>query len=649
MQRSPLPPERIFRSQRLAHSANSRLSISLESHPQHVQHELLISNLTRIFGEFDDTMLSLIEPKLEWLEVGGGETLFRQGDVGNTLYFVISGRLKAIITDTDGRSKVIGEIVRGETVGEMAVFTASPRSATVVAIRDSLLVRLSKETFEEVIAAYPGVAMNVTRLIITRLQTAQNPRKPIKKPVNICLLAVHDTVQLMDFVQQLQPLLAKRGGICVASSESVDSALGHPGVAQADKSDSAAYRELTRWLDDQESQHEFLVYVADRSMTEWTRRCLRQADEILLLADTDQSPETSALESQYQAWKPQMGAAEVLVLIHPTETLTPHGTANWLQHRPGVKAHYHIRQGLARDMARISRILSGTAIGLVLAGGGAKGFAHIGVLKALEAADIPIDFVGGTSVGAVVAAAISYDKPAESVALTMKKGALYNPTKDYNWLPLVSLIRGLRMERMIKNSVREFLGRDEPDIEDSWRTLFLVSSNYSQAREVIHTRGPLVKYLQASTAIPGVFPPVIDGDDLLVDGGTFNNFPADVMSRLGVGKVIGIDLVIDKPRKLNFTEMPRPIALLRDRFRPKRLKKYRVPSLVSIMINSMLLYSAARRNETKQFIDLYFNPDVSKYGLLDWRSFDKIAEKGYAHGREVLAQLSPEELGAFTS
>jgi len=619
----------------------------LESQPHHFQHELLISNLARIFGEFDDTMLSLIEPKLEWIEIGGGETLFHQNDIDNTLYFVISGRLKALITDADGRSKVIGEIVRGETVGEMAVFTGSPRSATIVAIRDSLLVRLSKQTFEEVIAAYPGVAMNVTRLIINRLQTAQNPRKPIKKPVNICLLAVHNTIQLDDFVQQLQPLLAKRGGIYVASSDSVDSALGRPGLAQANKGDSATYRELTRWLDDVESHHEFLVYVADRTMTEWTRRCLRQADEILLLADTRQSPEISELESQYQSWKQQLGAAEVLVLIHPADTSTPHGTATWLRNRPGVKAHYHIRQGLARDMGRLARILSGTAIGLVLAGGGAKGFAHIGVLKALEEADIPIDFVGGTSIGALVAAAISYDKPAERVAETMKKGALYNPTKDFNLLPLLSLIRGVRMEQMINNCLREFLGRDEPDIEDSWRTLFMVSSNYSQAREVVHTRGPLVKYLRASTAIPGVFPPVIDGDDLLVDGGTFNNFPADVMSRMGVGKVIGIDLVIDKPRKLNFTEMPSPVALLRDRFRTKKLKKFRVPTLVSIMINSMLLYSAARRTETKQFMDLYFNPDVSRYGLLDWRSFDQIAEKGYEHGREVLAQLSPEEFGGF--
>ncbi len=619
----------------------------LESHSQHGQHELLISNLTRIFGEFDETMLSLIEPKLEWVELGGGETLFRQHDIDTTLYFVISGRLKALITDADGQPKVIGEIVRGETVGEMAVFTEAPRSATIVAIRDSLLVRLSKETFEEVIAAYPGVAMNVTRLIINRLQTAQNPRKPIKKPVNICLFAVHDTIPLADFVEQLQPLLAKRGAIYVASSASVDAARGRPGLAQAEKSDSATYRELTRWLDDIESQHEFLVYVADRTMTEWTRRCLRQADEILFLADTRESPELSELESEYQSWKRQLGAAEVLVLVHPADTASPHGTAAWLRHRPGMKAHYHIRQGLARDMGRLARILSGNAIGLVLAGGGAKGFAHIGVLKALEEAGIPIDYVGGTSIGAVVAAAISYDKPADRVAQTMKKGALYNPTKDYNWIPLVSLIRGVRMQQMISNSVREFLGREEPDIEDSWRTLFMVSSNFSQAREVVHTRGPLIKYLRATTAIPGVFPPVVDGDDLLVDGGTFNNFPADVMSRLGVGKVIGVDLVIDKPRKLNFTEMPRPMSLLRDRFRSKHQKKYRVPSLVAIMINSMLLYSSARRTETKRYMDLYFNPDVSRYSLLDWRSFDAIAGKGYDHGRELVAQLSEAELGEF--
>ncbi|GAB3967111.1 hypothetical protein GCM10028806_08840 [Spirosoma terrae] len=203
-----------------------------------------------------------------------------------------------------------------------------------------------------------------------------------------------------------------------------------------------------------------------------------------------------------------------------------------MRHRPWISQHYHIRQGLARDIARLARILSGTANGVVLAGGGAKGFAHLGVVKALQEFSIPIDFLGGTSVGGLLAASISFDQPLDIMHQHLHQAALFNPTKDYSWLPLISLIRGKRIDQMIQETVRAFIGNSEVGIEDMWLPLFTISSNFHQAREEIHTRGPLVKYLKATTAIPGVFLPVIDGDNLLVDGGIFNNFPADIMRQM---------------------------------------------------------------------------------------------------------------------
>ncbi|WP_420149516.1 patatin-like phospholipase family protein, partial [Spirosoma sp.] len=531
------------------------MRLSIEPLVNSYQKEQLLTNLHRIFGQFDTTMLTMLEPLLEWVEISGGDILFRQHDIGDSLYLVISGRLQAYILDEKNRRQVIGEIIRGETVGEMAIFTGDPRSATIVALRDTVLVKLSKYAFEQVIAAYPVVSMNVTKLIINRLRTSQGQRKVIKKPVNICVLGLHENPeepisQATGFTSKLASLLHQKGSTFMVSSEVVDTNFNQPGFAQVDKQTPMAYRQLTQWLDDQESQHDFMLYVTDpyqpgEPLPEWTRRCLRQADEILLLADARKEPDLTRIEIQYLTNELRAGVPHTLLLLHPSDTTHPRNTARWLALRPAVKSHYHIRPTLGRDMARLARILSGTAIGLVLAGGGAKGFAHIGVLRAIQEWGIPIDFVGGTSVGALVAATFSFDEAIEPTTQHLRKAAHFNPTRDYNFLPFISLIQGRRIKQMIQTCINDFTGNMNPDIEDSWLTFFALSSNYTQAREEVHTRGAMVKYLLATSAIPGVFPPVIDGNDLLVDGGSFNNFPSDVMSRFGVGKVIGVDLSID--------------------------------------------------------------------------------------------------------
>jgi NTE family protein len=139
--------------------------------------KLLRDNLNKIFGEFDDTILNEIENQLVWIELDGGKTIIKEGDIGDSLYFVLSGRLVATKKDIDGHEYTIGDIVRGETVGEMAIFTGEPRYATVTAIRDSVLVKLSKPLFEKVIREYSDVALNVTRLIIERIKKTHKPRK----------------------------------------------------------------------------------------------------------------------------------------------------------------------------------------------------------------------------------------------------------------------------------------------------------------------------------------------------------------------------------------------------------------------------------------------------------------------------------------
>ena len=611
------------------------------------QHELLIDNLTQIFGDFDTKMLEIIEPQMEWIEILSGQTLFKQHDEGDCLYFVISGRLRAYIETHEGHQKTIGEIMRGETVGEMAIFTDEKRSASIVAIRDSTLAKLSKEVFKQIIEAYPLVSLNVTKIIINRLKQSQNPRKSVKKPVNICLLAINESIDIHQFSQNLVECLMPKVNVLFLSSEQVNKLFGKENIAQTDKKDTQNYQQLSRWLEEQEAKYQIIMYVADPTSTQWTKRCIRQSDEIFLVADTTQKPTISELENELLGENHQTGAKQTLILLHNKETHSPSGTEKWLHHRKTIKTHYHIRPELPTDMARLARILGGTANGLVLAGGGAKSFAHLGVFKALQEFNIPIDFVGGTSAGAFMSAMLSFDLSPERAKSMAKIGAVSDPASgDYNFFPFISLLKGKKITDIIDTTLKEIAYTDVL-IEDTWLPLYIVSSNYTQACEEVHTKGKLSKFLRASGAIPGVFPPIIHKGDLLVDGGSFNNFPTDIMNNLGIGNVIGVDLLIGKVHNLTLEEVPSAWELLQDKFRPKRKRKYRLPSLVSILLNTTVLYSNARHFQTRQCTDLCFNPDVRKFGILESKSFEKIYETGYQHAKETLSAMTEKELERF--
>ena len=599
------------------------------------------NSLTGIFGTLPDEQLAQIEHRLTWYELTAGAELFRQGDTSDGVFFVISGRLRALV-DTDGEQTSIGEIRRGESVGEMALLTGEPRMATVVAIRDTVLVGLTKQAFEAIVQLAPLLAIHVGRVVIQRLKKAQAPAKAVGKPVNICLLPITPLPDFKGFMAQLHEHLGGTGPAMLLSSARLNALHQTPDLAQVPPRQADAYQQLTAWLDDQEARHEFVLYACDYTHSEWTKRCLGHADIIYFVADAQQPSGLSFLEKCLSTSRgPGLSIPQQLILLHGPQTTHPRGTANWLQPRQ-VQAHYHIRPYLPTDMARLARLVSGNAIGLVLAGGGAKGFAHLGVFRALQEASVPVDYVGGTSMGAMMAGLIAFDLPPERARQMARNCSLANPTRDYDLLPLVSLIKGNQLDRMIRQTIQESVGFDI-QLEDTWLPLFVVSSNYTQAREEVHTHGSLFRYMRASISIPGLFPPVIEGPDLLMDGAMFNNFPTDVMSYTGVGTIIGVNLSRDEVQTLDIDQVPTSRQLLRDRLRPKAHRRYQLPSLLSILLNTTLLCSTARQKTACHLVDLQFSPDVSRFGLIDWESFDAIYATGYTHATEVLRELTPHQ------
>ncbi|MCR9100664.1 MAG: patatin-like phospholipase family protein [bacterium] len=602
---------------------------------------LLHKGLGEIFGEFEEALLDFLLPHIQWVKLHGSGYLFEEGDQGDAVYFLVRGRLLALRRSAgeETPSEVLGEIARGEVVGEIAVHSEEPRMAGVMAIRDSVLIKISAEAYFQALQHFPKLGHRITKRIIKRLRRDDAGQHQVKRPATLLLLAQDQNEDFMEYFHQLKEALQEAGSVKVLTEADVTE---HFGTGDNAIPDLASER-LSHWLEEQESAHDFLIFSGQPGQTDWIRRCMRQADQVLLWAPFAAGPALTPMEEQLETALASGMAPKILVLQHPEGAPFPKGTVKWLDQRPWLHRHFHIRRDNPRDIPRLVRSLCGNAIGLTLAGGGAKGFAHIGVYRALLEKDVPVDIVGGTSAGAMLAAVISFDTNYEQTDKCLKGAAAYNPTKDLNVLPLVSLIKGKRFRDMISRAIECLTGHPDVDLADSWIPLHVVVSNLSKAREEVFTRGSALKLLTASGAVPGVFPPVPLGDDLLVDGGNFNNFPVDVMRKMGAGSVIGVDFLSDKNYTLDFDEAPTSWELLRDKFRRKK-KKYKMPSMTSIITKSSLLYSTARRKETIQYLDIHFNPKVQKFGFASWKAYEHIRDEGYRHGKEVLEALPEAEL-----
>ena len=313
--------------------------------PEH--HDTLLTQHLRSFlGDIEPAAMALLRERLTWVEIAGGQTLMEQGAPGDSMYLSISGRLRAYVRDEEGVPRMVREMGRGQVIGEMSLYTDEPRSASVVAIRDSVLVRLDKAHFAELLASSSQVSMALTRQIIRRLQT-QHDRNPVPLPVTIALLPVSDGIDLRGFADKLAAQLASKGRVIVIDSLALDAALGEPGAANGQAGDAALNRRISMHLDNIESEHEFVLLVGDDAPTAWTRRCCRHGDEMLLLADATKAPVLHPIETDWLSAPAtaRRGGRDPGAAAPGRHALPARHARAWLARRP-VTEHVHIRPDL---------------------------------------------------------------------------------------------------------------------------------------------------------------------------------------------------------------------------------------------------------------------------------------------------------------
>ncbi|MFL6293248.1 MAG: patatin-like phospholipase family protein [Thermoanaerobaculia bacterium] len=582
-----------------------------------------------LFRDLGEADLDRIVSHLDWMLVPGGHVVCRQGDEGDRLYLVASGRLAIVRELPNGEDVLLSHVGRGESVGEVAVLTGNPRSATVRALRDTVIARLDRAGLAQMLEEHPRIALAFTRRLAGWISPA--PRIETNRGcIAVTVVAAQESIPLADLTRRLAEALSALGPTLHLTAGDVDGRFGPGSACSADG--SPEHGRVAAWIDGQEAHHSFLVYEADPGPTAWTRRSLRQADRILVLADSTAEPALGFLARELERFEGR--SREELVLLHDNPKKRPHGTARWLALRSFDRHHHirtHVRPGMASDFDRLARFLDGKAVGLVLGGGGARGFAHIGVIRALEEAGVPIDRVGGTSMGALIGALYARGFDWKHMVRFNRWGWVkYQPHKLYT-LPMISLISSRKAERMLDMMFADDL------IEDLWLSYYCVSTNLTRAEVVVHRRGDLERAVGTSSRLPGVVAPMVENGDLLVDGGVLDNLPTGVMRHLGEGPIIAVDVsaAVDVRADPSYREAPSPWQLLLNRWR-KSARPF--PNILQILHRSAVLASDIYAKQAKSEVELYLDLPMEIYDMFDVDSLDEIVDLGYRYTQEQLAK-----------
>ncbi|XP_064146862.1 patatin-like phospholipase domain-containing protein 7 isoform X2 [Loxodonta africana] len=612
-----------------------------------------------------------IDFALDWMEVEAGRAIYRQADKSDCTYVVLSGRLRSV-TQKDGKKRLACEYGRGDLIGVVETLTHQARATTVHAVRDSELAKLPAGALMSIKRKYPQVVTRLIHLLgekilgslqqgtaaghqhgLTMAGNQWDVGNPASNLATVAILPVSEDVPLPAFALELQYALRTIGPVLLLTSDNVKQRLGSAAL------DSVHEYRLSSWLGQQEDTHRIVLYQADSTLTPWTQRCIRQADCILIVGLGEQEPTVGQLEQMLE--NTAVRAQKQLILLHREEGPEPARTVEWLNMRSWCSGHLHLccprrvfsRRSMPKlvemyervsqrtpdrhsDFSRLARVLTGNAIALVLGGGGARGCSQVGIIRALAEFGIPVDMVGGTSIGAFMGALYSEERDYSRMRIRARQWAedvtsMVNTVLDLTY-PITSMFSGAGF-----NSSTRSVFKDR-QIEDLWLPYFTITTDITASAMRVHTDGSLWRYVRASMSLSGYMPPLCDPKDghLLMDGGYINNLPADVARSMGAKVVIAIDVGSqDETDLTNYGDSLSGWWLLWKRWNPLATK---VKVLNMAEIQTRLAYvCCVRQLETVRSSDYceYLRPPIDSYGTLDFSKFDEICEVGYQHGRTV--------------
>ncbi|OWZ24627.1 LOW QUALITY PROTEIN: Patatin like protein [Phytophthora megakarya] len=650
---------------------------------------------TRHLLEQYSDLVCVADTSFDWLHLHSGESLFDRGDLCDSVFTVISGRLRAVQVHMQRGKEVetTNELVRGATLGAMDMLAAGPSNSSVFAIRDSQISQMSRNVFDYVVSMYPSVLIHFTKNLARRMPTPRvdsmtadaggakarsnyllslgagptttdGQKTGNNLPIGtIAVLSLTKKAKIQTFCSHLEMSLKTLASVETVSSQKAKAFLGEQWISNS----RVSRANLTAWMGDIESSNELVIYEADLQLTAWTKLCLRQADHILLLC-SDAHPQQAFVSDMISiledAWEKRDAEINVVRIREKDWTLTAlKGAAK--QEANGSSRRYALKKRLRlqmdspllprfilpmekyewisgfhnvqvpfeehrSDFMRLSRRITGNAVGLVLGGGGARGLAHIGVLRALQECGIHVDVVGGTSIGAFIGGIYALHPNNLSLVATKVQqlsaglSSIFEKLRDLT-LPIISFFNGTRFNESIRAHFYDL------SIEDLMLNYFCVSTDIAKSRMSVHRSGLAWKYIRASMSLQGYFPPISENGSLLLDGGYMNNLPADVMKEEGgIKYIFAVDVASES--RTDFYSYGAALSgwwLLWNKLNPFA-KTVAVPSMGDVSAALAYVSSEQHKDRIKEeCIDLYLRPPVKDYGTLEFNKMEEIIDVGY--------------------
>ncbi|KAI8621528.1 hypothetical protein BC830DRAFT_1093691 [Chytriomyces sp. MP71] len=689
-----------------------------------------------------------IDCALDWGHVNAGQMLYRQGDMSDSIFIVLGGRLRSIAEygygngdsisptgavteveqsapspdDESSKFEIFGEFGPGESIGELEVLTESRRPTTVHAIRDTEVCILPKTLFNALAVRHPEMTIQISRMLAARSQglavggmanfnfnpfgvdditgsSNMLPGNPALLPQQqqlpnslggvssaknnfnlktVGIIPVNSLVPIAAFADRLKGALELIGAsVALLNNATVVGKIGKHVFSPLGR------LKLMSWLAEQEGMHRLVLYVADGGVGSlWTQRCIRQADCILLVGLGDEDPAIGEYERLVLSLKTT--ARKELILLHNERYCVPGSTAQWLKSRLWIHAHHHVQMplsapkildsnnrkntlmdlqahfqrfysqatgrllhpnarnapnahtGIRSDLARIARRLLNKSIGLALGGGGARGVSHVAIIRAFEEAGIPIDMVGGTSIGSFVSGLYARENDHVSIYGRAKQLAIQLSSKWRQFVdltyPLTSLFSGHELNRAIWKCFFE------TQIEDCWLPYFAVTVNITDSRLEVHRSGYMWRYVRASMSLAGYFPPLCDNGKMLVDGGYLNILPVDILSNLGANVAIAIDVSAGNDTSpVTYGDSLSGVWLFFARFIPGLTTSLygKIPLLPDIQDRLAFAGSVGRLEQARRG-EFYLQPPVGNFSAVEFDKFKDIYQIGYKYGKEVV-------------
>lgn len=527
-------------------------------------------------------------------DLAGGGVLLRAGGPAHSLYRLVSGRLATLASTDAGAGRILELHRPGALFAGAQYLTGESHPATIVSLRDSEIHVLRFDQLDPVVRSDPRSLAELARASLRR--QGSDIRPIAGRGTILGLVAVCDSVVMRALAEDLASSMRRLGlRVAVLGEEAHDC-----GPAR---------------LSNLEDAHDFVLLAAERSQIAFTEFCGRQIDRLILVGGAGSPlPEPGF---RFAALAIQRHRLVDLVLIQPTDVVRPSGSARWVSGAPTSRL-FHIRQGSRADLDRLGRTFAGRSLGVAFSGGGARAYAHVGVIRALGELGVPIDAVAGTSMGAVIAAGLAMGWDQDELDARIRDAFVRSsPLADIAF-PLLAMCRG----QVVTRRLADHFG--EAHIADLWKPFACASTNLTKGELKVHRSGVLAEALRASISLPGVLPPVVADGEVLVDGALVRNLPGDLVRELHDGPVIGVDVAGAMGL------MPEELML-----RPPGLRWLssgawlKGPPIVSVLIRSATLPTARAATGSPQAVDMLIEPALGGIQLRDWKAYDTAVEVGY--------------------